>query len=132
MLVYERVSLVEKPTKILSAIQVKLRQFRILAMLIYWLQTDKGQYKAGDVVKLRLLLHDNFLRKESNWLQTKSKIYSMISSRLIDKDHLVALGKEVSTNCNKTQQKNLLSQEHFRMPWLVLGKDVAKWHGIMA
>ena len=63
MLVYERVSLLEKPTKILSAIQVKLRQFRILAMLMYWLQTDKGQYKAGDVVKLRLLLHDNFLRK---------------------------------------------------------------------
>ena len=28
-------------------------------------QTDKGQYKAGDKVRIRLLLHDNFLRKVS-------------------------------------------------------------------
>ena len=67
MLVYERVILVEKPTKILSAIQVETKKSHISENQ-FFLQTDKGHYKAGDLVKLRLLIHDNFLRKGADFL----------------------------------------------------------------
>ena len=38
-------------------------------------QTDKGQYKAGDKVRIRLLLHDNFLRKVSYFYDCTMHIY---------------------------------------------------------
>ena len=69
MLVYERVNLVENPTKILSAIQVNQEESDVWRKKkTILLQTDKGQYKAGDLVKLRILLHDNFLRNEVDLL----------------------------------------------------------------
>ena len=54
----------------------------------------------------------------------------MISSRLIDKDHLVALGKEVSTNCNKTRQKKTLFSTTLQDALVGLGHRRSKmaWH----
>ena len=51
-------------------------------------QTDKGQYKAGDKVRIRLLLHDNFLRKVSYFYDFKMHIYIYNSLTLSD-GHLI-------------------------------------------
>ena len=48
-------------------------------------QTDKGQYKAGDVVKFRLLLHDNFFRQD---LFSSTKFsFRMIDEKSLDIYH---------------------------------------------
>ena len=47
-------------------------------------QTDKGQYKAGDKVRIRLLLHDNFLRKVSYVYDCTMHIYIYNSLKLSD------------------------------------------------
>ena len=53
-------------------------------------QTDKGQYKAGDKVRIRLLLHDNFLRKVSYVYDCTMHIYIYNSMKLSD-GHLIDL-----------------------------------------
>ena len=53
-------------------------------------QTDKGQYKAGDKVRIRLLLHDNFLRKVSYVYDCTMHIYIYNSLKLSD-GHLIDL-----------------------------------------
>ena len=53
-------------------------------------QTDKGQYKAGDKVRIRLLLHDNFLRKVSYFFTIVQCTYIYNSLTLSD-GHLIDL-----------------------------------------
>ena len=53
-------------------------------------QTDKGQYKAGDKVRIRLLLHDNFLRKVS-YIYTIVKCTYIYNSLTLSDGHLINL-----------------------------------------
>ena len=132
MLVYERVSMEEKPTKILSTIQVKIWFFRFLAILISCCRLTKGN--ADIICRLtkgsttpEMLSNFDFCSTITSWgtflfFGWWSIDYSMISFRPIDKDNLAAMGKDVSQLCNQTQQRVfsfLISL--FRMPQMVQG-----------
>ena len=71
--------------KIHSTIQVHFAD-KSSFIIIQFFQTDKGKYKAEDMVKLRLLVHDSFMRQiYLNLLKVKPSFilfFRPISSRL--------------------------------------------------